>query len=1219
MAIQQGDIKIMASQVLADVAEGGGAATGNEIVDGVSNNLFPDISELDRTIGRVNLRKVFPAVRTATVDGYYGVNVIVSDAPDDPAVSAVLFNTQAYFDTRDDAQSRIESYLTRGTQYGGLLFGDHVAGMRTLTILQRAKVVVPTIGTTLLLRANAGTANEHSQYVRVTQVTSRVREFAIPNSTNDETFKRVEVTAELSDPLREDYNGFPPIESYNDSNPNFTGKTQIFETVVADAAQYFGITPLASAIALGDFSANVDSIFSQIVPSAQVEAAIADARMNQQSAALVSSGAAVSQSITLAFTISQAMYVGGSIMPGTLQVVREGVTLTDKGGNLMRDTDQVGSVDYENGILTLSTNVWGASGTHAVTYKPSAALTVVTRSIGVPVTQQSQSLSAVVSLNPVPAPGSLQISYLSGGRWYVLGETGTGSIVGSESSIGAGTLNFDTGTVALTMGALPDIGSQIIYSWAPVADRRTVSATAIDNGGRAYMELALGALTPGSLTLTWNDGQPRSATDNAGQLQGDATGRVWYGGGRVQFSPASLPAKNTEISWAITSATKEERAATSLTDSGSSWTWTLPNAPIKARSLRLAVAGSIPERKYPGVDATVTALRQVQDDGAGNLFVTHMTGNLQVGSINYATGLVTLAKSSAGYVSSQGNWQSHVPYGGTANDPAYVVFTGATNRTTALTLHGDFAAVASTTASWAWWGAYAGEGAFAQYAGASGAVASGVVVMSQLRAEISTYGGSYGAGEWSSADFYVGASQYRGLRGTVIKDINPATGEGEYVGYLTGSTASISAWPTGASSLLGNVRGSVSPPSLATNRDTLTDGVIFRTAQSPIKPSSFSVTGALEDGTTFNASADADGNIISSVVKGKINVEAGVVVLRFGAATAAPSDPLNPGVGKISLAYLGIPGVEWVDGKSVQADTLRYNAVAYSYIPLDADILGLDPVRLPSDGRVPIFRPGSVAVVHNTQLTSPATVSAGQTINVARTRLSRVRVLGANGAVINTGYSANLDAGTVTFTNTAGYSQPVRIEHRIEDTALVSSAQITGRLQFTRAISHAYPADTSFVSSALVVGDMQARISSVFDQSSWTNAWSDDLIGDMANATFNDIDYPITTTNLGAVTERFVIRFTGATAFTCYGEHLGLIGTGNTSQDFSPNNPAADQPYFTIPALGWGGGWSAGNVLRLNTIGAIAPVWVARVIKQSQPTETADSFSLLVRGDIDNV
>jgi len=107
MTIQQGDIKIMASQVLADVSEGGGAATGTEIVDGASNNLFPDISELDRVVGRVNLRKVFPAVRTLTTDGYYGVNAIISDAPDDPAVSAVLFSTGEYFDTRDQAQTRI--------------------------------------------------------------------------------------------------------------------------------------------------------------------------------------------------------------------------------------------------------------------------------------------------------------------------------------------------------------------------------------------------------------------------------------------------------------------------------------------------------------------------------------------------------------------------------------------------------------------------------------------------------------------------------------------------------------------------------------------------------------------------------------------------------------------------------------------------------------------------------------------------------------------------------------------------------------------------------------------------------------------------------------------------------------------------------------------------------------------------------------------------------
>ena len=70
MPIQSGDVKLLKSAVMADVPEGGGAPTGTTIADGVSNAIFPDISELDRAGGRVNLRKSFVSVQTDDTDNF---------------------------------------------------------------------------------------------------------------------------------------------------------------------------------------------------------------------------------------------------------------------------------------------------------------------------------------------------------------------------------------------------------------------------------------------------------------------------------------------------------------------------------------------------------------------------------------------------------------------------------------------------------------------------------------------------------------------------------------------------------------------------------------------------------------------------------------------------------------------------------------------------------------------------------------------------------------------------------------------------------------------------------------------------------------------------------------------------------------------------------------------------------------------------------------------
>ncbi len=205
----------------------------------------------------------------------------------------------------------------------------------------------------------------------------------------------------------------------------------------------------------------------------------------------------------------------------------------------------------------------------------------------------------------------------------------------------------------------------------------------------------------------------------------------------------------------------------------------------------------------------------------------------------------------------------------------------------------------------------------------------------------------------------------------------------------------------------------------------------------------------------------------------------------------------------------------------------------------------------------------------------------------------------------------------MTFSNVSGYAQPVTVEHRIEDMAQISDVQISGQIAFTRQITHAYPAG-SLLSSALVAGDLRAYVSNLFDQATWNGAWSDAISGAAATGTYNAVLAPIQVTNEGASTERWAIQFTNTTSFNVIGEHVGVIAVGNTGTACAPLNPATGEPYFTIPAAGWGLGWAAGNVLRFNTTGALFPVWVVRTIQQGPETVPNDSFTLLIRGDVDN-
>lgn len=458
-----------------------------------------------------------------------------------------------------------------------------------------------------------------------------------------------------------------------------------------------------------------------------------------------------------------------------------------------------------------------------------------------------------------------------------------------------------------------------------------------------------------------------------------------------------------------------------------------------------------------------------------------------------------------------------------------------------------------------------------------------------------------------SINFTLGGRRYFDKLGQLYNGLEVMTGAATTAGSINYQTGEVNLtdWVPGATNTVGLTS------LLTSTGDHAVCNVTFRCPVSPVRPGSLQIVGSRAEGGTFNVTAGIDGTISGSGVTGTVDYETGVVKASFGNMVTALGNEAEPWYRAADV----VNGLIW-KASYVLADTIKFNAVSYSYLPLDAALIGLDPVRLPSDGRVPIFRKGGMAVVHHTANTAPQTVANGQTVNLGRTRLSRVKVIGTNGTKISTGYTHDLDAGTVTFTDVTGYSQPLHIEHRIEDMALISDAQINGSLSLVSQLTHDYPAG-SFVSSALIVGDMRARVSMLFDQATWDSTFKDVLVGSAATPTYNDVLAPIVVTNSGALTERWAIRFTNTTTFDVIGEHVGQIATGNTTSDLAPLNPASGAPYFSLKAIGWGSGWAAGNVLRMNTIGALFPVWIARTIQQGPATAQDDSFTVLVRGDID--
>ena len=671
-------------------------------------------------------------------------------------------------------------------------------------------------------------------------------------------------------------------------------------------------------------------------------------------------------------------------------------------------------------------------------------------------------------------------------------------------------------------------------------------------------------LKPGSVSIDYLvAGVTKTITDNGqGVLQGDGTGTVFYADGVLSIVPASIPDGGTSLSLSYQEGTVTNTSIPGSPDGAGLFTGTIPGAPLLPGSVSLEWIVS----RSNGVGESYSRTRKAYDDGNGNW--AELTG-----TVDYATGAFTL-KVTDDYTYNTFKMKRRGGLGGcevvTTAHPATENFDG--DQLIARAQSNSLSHVPYTET----------------------VTAPDMTVDLLPLVEDAILPGSI-VFQWAGATYFD-----RG--GVLYKNVSSQTNAGTAVGTIdyTGGLATFGSYPDGAN-------GTITVEAMATARAGFqTSRIAFRTPGAPLRPGSLQVWANRADtGERISATADFNGNIQSDEIDGFVDSQTGWCKLHFTDGGSGNSSDID-----------------------VLPQTVTYNTVVLTSIPLDSRLIGLDPVRLPADGRVPIYREGDVVVLAHEQSTDIGTPTAGQVVTLSRTHQSAISVVDATGTPLDPAQVTinqetgsllfadplvlqDVEAGTLTF--------PLAVVDRIEQMSVVSDVQINGDLSIIAPLAWDFPAGST-VSSAVVYGDLQARTKNIFTQRTWNSSspnWTKERIGSDTTSQYNLINNPIQIENKGAIEGKWALVFTGSTAFQIVEEKLGIIGAGSTISNSAPTNPETGTPYWTIEADGWGSGWSSGNVLRFDTEGALAPLWLVRTTLAGQGTRQDDQFTLQVRGDAD--
>lgn len=642
MAITNLDIKFRQSQRMTDFDDGGGRMSAVEIIDNAMNNVFSDRSDLDGIIGRVSLRKLFLEVHTANTDPLLGPFVFLTEPPLDPNVSVCLFNTNSATDVRLGAQNYVQNYRSRGVKSQYILYGDHFAGQKTIQVNCRTEAASPDIGDVLCLSVEKAGYTPISQFVSVQEIALRTTVVFTDNSGD---FQRDVLIIKLNFALLTD---FPGQEDPQRLTGAASSPTVIRLTQVADAARYYGQKAVTVAPIIGDLVVNVGNPYIPIVPSTQAETPVVDvlAGLGTRSFIAASAAAALTFSggVSAAAGAAVTRYLGTPYVPGSLAITVGSVALRDDGSGgvvaVAPDTDigWSGSADYATGAFAIARDI-GFSGTVSTTATAAGMILEQGYSRSITVTAANRDISYVFQLPGQPSPGTVIADYLALGKWIRLYDDGRGHLAGNPGQ-GSGTVNYATGSVALTLGALPDVDSAIIVAWGVDLRARKSSGDITIPAITFRQTLAHPGVVPASLTMTWKSGAvTKSATAaSSGAITGDATGGIDISTGLVEFTTtfALDPGEQFHYAYTYVDPSKVHSEVFTPTAAGHAISINVAHAPVQAGSLVATWSNTVATGTLAQGPRAVRVT--VRDDGTGGWLGTYTGTNTN----NLTTGAITL-------------------------------------------------------------------------------------------------------------------------------------------------------------------------------------------------------------------------------------------------------------------------------------------------------------------------------------------------------------------------------------------------------------------------------------------------------------------------------------------------------------------------------------------------------------------------------------------------